>query len=85
MAHAVAVGTVQVRAVVDGVHLVDAEPGEPVGVRFDGVEEGDRFAVGERHDDVGRRSEVVEHGLRRRRHGCRHRQGLPDRADDRDR
>ena len=44
---------VQVRAVVQGVHLVDPHPGPAGGVGFDGVDHADRLAVGERHDQVG--------------------------------
>ena len=65
MADPVAERAVQVRPVVDGVHLVDAQPVEAVGVGLDRVEHRDRFAVGQRHDDVGPRIEVVDDRLGR--------------------
>ena len=61
MPQAVAVGAVQVRMVVQRVHLVDAYVGEVVGVRVDRVDERARLAVRERHDQVGRAPDVVEH------------------------
>ena len=64
MAEAVAERAVQVRPVVQGVHLVDAHAVEPVGAGLDRVEQRDRFAVGERHDEVGAGSDVVEQPTR---------------------
>ena len=42
--------------VVQGVHLVDRDAFEAVGVGLDGVEQADRLAVRQRHDDVGSRA-----------------------------
>ena len=63
MPDAVAEGAVQRRAIVEGVHLVDAQPRRTVGVGLDGVEHGDRFAVGQRDDQVTVALTVVEHGV----------------------
>ena len=52
---------VQVRPVVDDVHLVDAQALEAVGVGLDGIEQRHRFAVGQRHDDVAVGRQVIEH------------------------
>jgi hypothetical protein len=57
---ALAERTVQGRAVVEGVHLMDPQPVEAVGVGLDGVEDGDRFAVCQRHDDIAVGRQVVE-------------------------
>jgi hypothetical protein len=65
--------TMEGRPVVEGVHLVDAQVVDVAGVGFDGVEHGDWLAVGQRHDDIGVRAEVIEHGLSRRRRGVTHR------------
>ena len=53
VAQCIAERAVQVRAVVEGVHLVDPDAREVGGVPLDGVEQRDRLAVGERDDDVG--------------------------------
>ena len=63
MTQPVAERAVQVRPVVEGVHLVDPDTAEPVGVGLDGVEQRHRLAVGQRHDEIGAGPEVVEHGL----------------------
>ena len=72
MADAVAERAVERRPIVQGVHLVDAQGVEPVGVRLDGVEHGHRFAVGQRDDDVTGALEVVEHGVGGARAGWQH-------------
>ena len=64
-------GAVQVRAIVQGVHLVHVDALQLGRVRLDGVEEDDRLAVGEGHDQVGARLDVVEDSGRRR--GVEHR------------
>ena len=53
MPESVAERPVQVGPVVDGVHLVDADAVEGGCVGLDGVEQGDRFTVRQRHDQVG--------------------------------
>ena len=82
VAQAVAERAVQVRPVVDGVHLVDRHAFEAVGVGLDGVEQADRLAVGQRHDDVGARGDVIENGLgvgrNRHRAHLRFRPGVGD-------
>ena len=55
----------EVGAVPEGVHLVDAHALEAIGGRLDRVQQADRLAVGERQDDVGTGSDVVENGLGR--------------------
>ena len=52
MQEVVATCAVQIRTVVECVHLVDPDAAEACGVRFDGVEDRDRFAVRERHDEI---------------------------------
>jgi hypothetical protein len=59
--------TVQIRTVVERVHLVHAHAGEPIGVRLDRVEEPDRLAVGHRHDQVRAVADVIDHGGGRKR------------------
>ena len=61
---------VQVGPVVDGVHLVDADAVEVGCVGLDGIEQGHRLAVRQRHDQVGPRPDVLEHRVGRGR--CRH-------------
>lgn len=56
--------TVEVGPIVQGVHLVNPHRGQARRGRLDGVEDGHRLAVGQRHDHVGPRDEVVEDGLR---------------------
>ena len=51
----------QIRPVVHRVHLVHPNSVEPIGVGLDGVEQRDRLAVGQRHDDVGTGTDVLEH------------------------
>ena len=75
MAEPVAVGAVQVRPIVQGVHLVDTDARQLVGRALDRVEQRDRLAVGERHDQVGSRADVIEHSLGRYVAVCGHRRG----------
>ena len=63
MTQPVAEFAVQVGPIVDRVHLVHPDAVEAVGVGLDGVEQCDRLAVRQRHDDVSTGTEVVEHGL----------------------
>ena len=44
--------TVQIRAVVEGVHLVDPDVADPRRVRLDGIADRDRLTNGERHDEI---------------------------------
>ena len=60
---------VEVRPVVQGVHLVHRHAVEIAGVGLDGVEQDDRLAVGQRQDQVRARVEVLQYGSRRRRLG----------------
>ena len=60
----------EVRAIVQGVHLVHPHAVEVGGMALDGVEQGDRLAVGERHDHIRSRRQVARHVLGR--HGIRH-------------
>ena len=73
VADAIAEGAVQGWPVVQGVHLVDAQGVEAVGVGLDRVEHRDRFAVGQRDDEVRGALEVVEHVIGRARAGRSHR------------
>jgi hypothetical protein len=57
------VGAVEVRAVPQGVHLVDADPVQPVGPGLQGVEQHDRLAVGDGHHDVAVGGEPVGEGV----------------------
>ena len=52
MQEVVAACSVQVGTVVECVHLVDPDAAEPRRVGLDGVEDRDRLAVGERHDEI---------------------------------
>ena len=75
VADAVAERAVQRRPVVERVHLVDPQR-RRTGRRGPRWRRGrDRLAVGERHDDVATRAEVVEHGFRRG--GLHSRDGTP--------
>jgi hypothetical protein len=56
---------VQVGAVVQSVHLVDAHAREALGLGFQGVDHRHRLAVGQGHDDVRPVADVVEHGIGR--------------------
>jgi hypothetical protein len=58
-----------VRPLVQGVHLVDADVLELLLMALEHVEEADRLAVGERDDHVGARTDVVQHALRCDRRG----------------
>jgi hypothetical protein len=58
-----AVRAVQVRAVVQSVHLVDGDSDQGVGRRLDRVEGQHRLAGGEGHDDLGAGSQLVEEGI----------------------
>jgi hypothetical protein len=57
------VGAVEVRALVQCVHLVQAHVLEALVVGLERIDDGDRLAVGHRHDDVGARGDVREHVL----------------------
>jgi hypothetical protein len=63
VAHPPAEGINVMSALVDSVHLVQAEPGEPIGLVVDGefdlFEHGGRLAVRKRHDQVGLAGYVV--------------------------
>lgn len=59
---ATAVRAVHERPVVEAVHLVDGHLVQALGVLLERVEQGHRFAVGERDDDVGARRDVVQDG-----------------------
>jgi hypothetical protein len=54
---------VEVRAVVQGVHLVDAHAPEALRLRLQRIDDRHGLAVGQRHDDVGPIADVVEHGV----------------------
>ncbi len=69
MAQPIAERAVQVRPVVQAVHLVDPHAFEAVGRGLDGIDQRHRFAVGERHDEVGVRTDVIEHRVGRRGSG----------------
>jgi hypothetical protein len=47
----------------EGVHLMDTNPAEPLSVGLDGVEDRDRLAVRKRHDQVGLVGDGVQDGL----------------------
>ena len=63
MPQVVAELAVQVGPIVDGVHLVDHDAVQLVGVRLDGIEQRHRLAVGQRHDEVGSTTDVFEDGI----------------------
>ena len=65
MAQAVAVGAVDVRPIVERMHLMDADSLQLVLVRLEHVEQRDRLAVREREDQVGAGAYVPEDSLRR--------------------
>jgi hypothetical protein len=56
-------GPVQVRPVVEDVHLVDPHAVESIGTLLELAEQPDRLAVGDGHDEVGIRREHVDQGL----------------------
>ena len=62
MAQPVPEGPRVVRAVVDGQALVDGHPLELEGGRLDGVQHGDRLAIGGLRDDLAPRSDMREDG-----------------------
>ena len=64
VAQPVAELAVEVGPVVQCVHLVHADAVRAVGRGLDRVEQRDRLAVGERHDDVGARADVLEDSIR---------------------
>jgi hypothetical protein len=59
----VAVRAVEVRPVMELAHLVYADAFEVISRGLDRVEESDRLAVGERHDEIGAGTDVVEDGV----------------------
>ena len=63
MAEVVAVYPVEVRPVVQAVHLVHAHVAQLLAVRVDGVHHRPRLAVGEGDDDVGAGVDEGEDGL----------------------
>ena len=60
MTQVVTEDAVEVRPVVDGVHLVDADGVEVGCMGLDGIEQGHRLAVRQRHDQVGPGTDVLE-------------------------
>ena len=74
MQQVIAHRAMQVRTVVQCVHLVDPHALEPLRVRLDGVEHRDRFAVRQGHDEVSAVVDVTEDGVRTpSTGGCPHR------------
>jgi hypothetical protein len=70
------IGCVEIGMVVEGVHLMDADVVELVGRGIDGSHHGHGLSVGERNDDVGAGSEVIEHRFGRGGSGrCRRHDG----------
>ena len=59
----VAVRVVEIRMVVERVHLMHPDVRELVRVRVERVDERARLAVRERNDDVGAVDDVFEHGF----------------------
>ena len=66
MAQVVAALAVQIRAVVERVHLMDPHAGQPAVLALEHVEQGHRLAVRHRHHDVGVARDVVENRFGRR-------------------
>ncbi len=64
----------QIGPIAQAVHLMDANAGQLLGFGLEGIDQSDRLAVGERHDDISAVANVIKHGFRAtQRHAFDHR------------